>query len=156
MEDAGFVVSIALAVISLISAGFAAWQAYEARQSRLQAQSAAADSVRMVAAMEAQAEAQQEIARQGVPGDWSPLKQRDGQLYVTRNTSGRTLTVHRIDAEPKNTPGLVMSRAPLPVTVRNGGELRLLIRSRHALHVRSVKLLWSDGENEVVQEELFL
>ncbi|GAB2567438.1 hypothetical protein [Leucobacter ruminantium] len=155
MSDA-LVLDVVLAGVAALSAGFAAWQAYEARRSRVEARSAAEDSTRMVAALEAQAVAQQELVKQGATGDWSPLEHRDGDLYVTMNTSGRGLRVFQIVAEPEAASSLVRSRAELPVLVPNGGQLQLLISRRFGLSVESVKLTWVTGKTEIGEIVFYL
>lgn len=136
--------NIILASISLIAAGFAGWQAFEARRSRIDAKDAEGTSLRIAAALEMQAAAQDALVKQSTVGDWSPLENVEGMLFKTFNTSGKALTVVSISTVPEHASPLVHSRTRLPAIVVQGGTLRLIVTSRLGLSVSDVIIHWTD------------
>lgn len=139
-------IAIAAALIALIGAGFAGWQAREASQARRAAaessKEAAALAAESAAAWKSIAESQRQVALAHRPKAWSDVKAGPGDLRTIRNSSERPIRVERIDASPEAAQGLVRVEGGIPRTLKAGELLELYVSARMGLAVRHVTIVW--------------
>ncbi|MGI9822201.1 hypothetical protein [Agromyces sp. Marseille-Q5079] len=131
MEISDWIAAVAAAA-AVGSALFAWRQARAAQRSESEAHRALD---RMAAAQEALALASRKSA-------WGVPKKGPGSAWMIRNTSGKDITVVKIDVKPARFQGDVELERPLPAEAESGEFLQFRIDNRVAAQIESIRLTW--------------
>lgn len=145
-------IAVAAAIIAMVGAGFAGWQAWVATQARRDAakssEEAAALAAESAAAWKSIAESQKQVALAHRPKAWSDVKIGPGDLRTIRNSSERPIRVERIDASPEAAQALVRVEGAIPRTLKAGELLELFVSARMSLAVRNVTIVWRFADED--------
>ncbi|MDR7233603.1 hypothetical protein [Agrococcus sp. BE272] len=136
---------------AIAAAAVAFWQAVVATRQARAATAASEEAGRRAdeanRALARSADAHETIALAHRPNAWGNPMPASDYKWAIRNSSGREMVVHGVEASPARAGSLLQVEGTLPASVRAGGLLRFDADARLGLVVDSFTIVWSFADD---------